>query len=765
MDKKSYIEEVKEFINSAGLSQCNRDNQFRAGGRRLTSSSRLPFAKPTPYSTLALQQSLCVAKLSNEHAVNNYDISSTLDYLLFEIIMNFVDFDEETSALVAHFDESELDYFRQILIFLIRCFISKGVVCRSFSTFIQLLRRGKAFYVYEQVNFNQLMLHSQQVREMMESDNDNDTIAQSKNDEVQMAAQVGLILLKRNSELQQTNDNLEKKLMEANEEITQLKHELQLKLSLLRALAEEEEDQLMNAPYGGLSHEELQEKMRSLEEQNQRLQLEIGHLKEIVTSTADREELLTKRYRKHCSHFELKIQNLTEQLSEDKEVCMQQQAFIESLQKEMEQLDMLNSKLREENEELNQQLRSVQSMHCAVKAELRRMQQRYAELWETLTEAEDETKALVGDADLELSSSFAGSVYISLAAELQNHYNRSQRQQKKSSLGCQSVTQTPNLMRKALKWQVARDSPSSMVFDIPPSPLLIASPPSQSSRFMEMPSPLMMLMIESTPPPPTPLPPPPPSPPPQSSLAQSLWQNETDGKRCSELDLPSSESASSRCPTPEYGVPGVPGTKDLVRAIRRLKLKALQRSLSKIQPNTGSELAASTDSDEVDNSGGLFSRIQRWLTSSLMPSIEKASPQCSAACFVNTASTYSFVNSQVLHPQLDSRLYNLPGMLSASKFAFTSSSSSSFISMPPIVSGCRCYSGQEMNSVNMVNNANTKRGTVVVNGDSSCQWTAEPGSATSCTWIRQMVVLPVCNKLFTDGANQDTDSNTDNKAE
>ncbi|KRY81250.1 hypothetical protein T4D_10057 [Trichinella pseudospiralis] len=80
-----------------------------------------------------------------------------------------------------------------------------------------------------------------------------------------MAGQVGLILLKRNIVLQQTNECLEKKLME---------HEVQPNLSLLRALAEKEEDRLLNDPYGGLSCDVLQEKMRNLEEQNQKLQLE-----------------------------------------------------------------------------------------------------------------------------------------------------------------------------------------------------------------------------------------------------------------------------------------------------------------------------------------------------------------------------------------------------------------------------------------------------------------------------------------------------------
>ncbi|KRZ12254.1 Trafficking kinesin-binding protein 1 [Trichinella zimbabwensis] len=244
VDKKSYMDEVKEFINSAELSQYNGDHQFEAGNRRLASSSRLPFPKPTPYSASAQQQSACVAKLSNEETMSNYEILRTLDYLL------------------------------------------------------------------------------------------------------HMAAQVGLILLKRNSELQHTNESLEKKLIEVNKELTELKHELQLKLSLLRALAEEEGDQLMNNPYGSLSYQDLQEKMRNLEEQNPKLQLEgKRHLK---CSKIFIIELLSKRY----PHSQFKIQNLSEQLSEGKEVCMQQQAFIESLQKEMEQLDLLNSKLREEKNEL-----------------------------------------------------------------------------------------------------------------------------------------------------------------------------------------------------------------------------------------------------------------------------------------------------------------------------------------------------------------------------------------------------------------------------
>ncbi|KRY11835.1 Trafficking kinesin-binding protein 1 [Trichinella patagoniensis] len=691
MAEKHYLNEVKEFINTAELRY-----KFEAGRRRLTALNGMQFLESIQHCSSAEHQSLCAEKLSNEKSPSNYDIQRAVDYLL---------------------------------------------------------------------------QHSQQEREVMKSNDDSDL-----NDEVHMAAQVGLILLKRNSELEKTNESLEKKLVQANEEMTQLKHELQLKLSLLRALAEEEEDQIINDSYYGLSYQDLQAKMKNLEEQNQKLQLEISHLKDIVASSVDREELLTVRYRKQRSDSQSKIQNLCEQLNEGKQVCMLQQTFLENFHKEIEELNSLNSKLREENAELSQQLQSVQAMFTSVKAELQKMEGRYDALWCTLVEAESETKTLVANSDIELSGIHCGSAYVSLAAELMNHCERNKKRQSKSPVSFQSNTSTKKLMKKALKWQLAMDSPTSVKLRVPVSPMLIRSPPSRSSSFTEMPSSLMM--IESTTPPPVSKESSKPlmmiestSPPQSSSLGQSPWQSpvplemvdETDPKDCSELDPPSSESVSSRCPTPEYGVPGVPGTKDLVRAIRRLKLKALQRSLSKQTTNPDEEIAASADADhpvEVEESGGLLGRIQRWLTCSLMPSYGKTLPQWSAACFVNTTGTYSFVNSQVLHPQVDSRLYNLPGLSSASKLAF---GSYPLISAPSIVSSYRCCScGQEVNSFDLVNNANTKRGTVVINGgDSSCLWTAESGSATNCTWVRHMVVLPVFTKLCTDDANQ----NTGNKAE
>ncbi|KRX39765.1 Trafficking kinesin-binding protein 1 [Trichinella murrelli] len=737
MTAEHYLNEVKEFISSA--KRCYTNYQFDPRSRRLTASNGLQFLEDIQQLSSAQHQSLCAEKLSNEKSLSNDDIQRAVDYLSFQIELLYVLTVIVLSRLYSFYNNHK----------------KKFSVVRKFGAVVE---KKTTTFKHVEVRSHFELKHSQRVREVMKSDDDTDM-----NDEVHMAAQVGLILLKRNGELEKTNESLEKKLAEANEEMTQLKHELQLKLSLLRALAEEEEDQITNDSYYGISYQDLQAKMKNLEEQNQKLQLEISHLKDIVASSVDREELLTVRYPDSQS----KIQNLCEQLNEGKQVCMQQQTILENLHKEIEELNSLNSKLREENAELSKQLQSFQAMHSSVKAELQKMERRYETLWCTLIEAESETKTLIANSDIELSGANCGSAYVSLAAELMNHCERNKKRQSKSPVSLQSNTSTKKLMKKALKWQMAVDSPMSAQLRVPVSPMLI-----RSSSYTEMPSSLIMMeskttppvskmplkplmMIEST------------SSPQSSSLGQSSvaleMVDETDCKDYSELDPPSSESVSSRCPTPEYGVPGVPGTKDLVRAIRRLKLKALQRSLSKQTTDPDEEIAASADADhpvEVEESGGLLGRIQRWLTCSLMPSYGKTLPQWSAACFVNTTGTYSFVNSQVLHPQVDSRLYNLPGLSSASKLAF---GSHPLISAPPIVSSYRCCScGQEVNSFDLVNNADTKRGTVVVNGgDSSCLWTAESGSATNCTWVRHLVVLPVFTKLCTDDANQ----NTGNKAE
>ncbi|CDW57114.1 HAP1 N domain containing protein [Trichuris trichiura] len=60
--------------------------------------------------------------------------------------------------------------------------------------------------------------------------------------DLELAAKIGKSLLERNHELQQTNELLEERLNSANDQVTQLKHDLQQKVNLLQMVTDEEYD-------------------------------------------------------------------------------------------------------------------------------------------------------------------------------------------------------------------------------------------------------------------------------------------------------------------------------------------------------------------------------------------------------------------------------------------------------------------------------------------------------------------------------------------
>lgn len=68
--------------------------------------------------------------------------------------------------------------------------------------------------------------------------NQNDGDRFQKEKDLELAARIGKSLLERNKELQKTNDYLEEQVNLANEQVTQLKHELQQKVDLLQLVTE-----------------------------------------------------------------------------------------------------------------------------------------------------------------------------------------------------------------------------------------------------------------------------------------------------------------------------------------------------------------------------------------------------------------------------------------------------------------------------------------------------------------------------------------------
>uniref|UniRef100_A0A915LCM5 HAP1 N-terminal domain-containing protein n=1 Tax=Romanomermis culicivorax TaxID=13658 RepID=A0A915LCM5_ROMCU len=97
-----------------------------------------------------------------------------------------------------------------------------------------------------------------------------------KDKDLQLAARIGKCLLERNQQLQNVNDHLENQISVVNEELVQLKHELQQKMEILKRWTQENQctsdfppsDRKIN------TLNSLERKLTTLEEENAGLKLE-----------------------------------------------------------------------------------------------------------------------------------------------------------------------------------------------------------------------------------------------------------------------------------------------------------------------------------------------------------------------------------------------------------------------------------------------------------------------------------------------------------
>ncbi len=117
-----------------------------------------------------------------------------------------------------------------------------------------------------------------------------------------MAAKIGQSLLERNHEIQLRNEFLEEQLSVTNEQVVQLKHELQQKIQLLHVYSETETDSAAPSAASTPSAERrafqtdlLRRKLDTLETENTNLKLE-------VSGESDSERNATRRARALSVH-------------------------------------------------------------------------------------------------------------------------------------------------------------------------------------------------------------------------------------------------------------------------------------------------------------------------------------------------------------------------------------------------------------------------------------------------------------------------------
>uniref|UniRef100_A0A8C5FZW9 Trafficking kinesin-binding protein 1-like n=1 Tax=Gouania willdenowi TaxID=441366 RepID=A0A8C5FZW9_GOUWI len=413
------------------------------------------------------------------------------------------------------------------------------------------------------------LLCADRVGQMTKTYSDIDAVTrllEEKERDLELAARIGQSLLKKNKVLSERNEFLEEQVEHFREEVSQLRHDLSMKDELLQfytSVAEESEGESTTSTPVRQSEtsvstptffplDSLQKKLKDLEEENKSLRSEATHLETETISYEEKEQQLVNDCVKELRDANVQISSLAEDLARKSEDATRQQEEITHLLSQIVDLQKKAKLYAVENEELTQHLGAAKDAQRQLTAELRELQDKYAECMEMLHEAQEELKN-VRNKTLPLSTprrfhSLGLFPMDSLAAEIEGTMRKELQMDDPDveELQPKRVFQTVknlNLLRQQ------RSSASPSTLNIPGSNQTSCFTSQRSSR-------------AGTP------------------RCNSFYGSEKgsgiflDNRTSSILETPDdgSEDSNKRPPgTP--GTPGTPGSRDLEAALRRLTFR------------------------------------------------------------------------------------------------------------------------------------------------------------------------------------------------
>ncbi|KAJ8395219.1 hypothetical protein AAFF_G00034210 [Aldrovandia affinis] len=255
------------------------------------------------------------------------------------------------------------------------------------------------------------VLCAERVGQMTKTYNDIDAVThllEEKERDLELAARIGQSLLKKNRTLTEQNEHLEERVGIVRDEISQLRHELSMKDELLQfytSTAEESEgdsasstplrrNKSMSSVPSYFPMDSLQRKLKELEEENIGLRTEACHLKTETITYEEKEHQLVNDCVKELRESSLQISCIAEELAKKTEDAARQQEEITHLLSQIVDLQKKAKSYSVENEELSQHLGAAKDAQRQLTAELRELEEKYAECVEMLHEAQEECKNL-----------------------------------------------------------------------------------------------------------------------------------------------------------------------------------------------------------------------------------------------------------------------------------------------------------------------------------------------------------------------------------
>ncbi|XP_005383609.1 PREDICTED: trafficking kinesin-binding protein 1 isoform X3 [Chinchilla lanigera] len=255
------------------------------------------------------------------------------------------------------------------------------------------------------------LLCAERIGQMTKTYNDIDAVTrllEEKERDLELAARIGQSLLKKNKALSERNELLEEQVEHVREEVSQLRHELSMKDELLQfytsAAEESEPESVCSTPLkrnessssvqNYFHLDSLQKKLKDLEEENVVLRSEACQLKTETITYEEKEQQLVNDCVKELRDANVQIASISEELAKKTEDAARQQEEITHLLSQIVDLQKKAKACTVENEELVQHLGAAKDAQRQLTAELRELEDKYAECMEMLHEAQEELKNL-----------------------------------------------------------------------------------------------------------------------------------------------------------------------------------------------------------------------------------------------------------------------------------------------------------------------------------------------------------------------------------
>ncbi|XP_074972967.1 huntingtin-associated protein 1 [Phalacrocorax aristotelis] len=316
-----------------------------------------------------------------------------------------------------------------------------------------------------------------------------------KERDLELAARIGQSLLKQNRSLTERNELLEEQLELAKEEIAQLRHEVSMRDDLLHFYTTTtEESEPTSATSTPLRRQEsslslqqyfqydtLQQKLKYLEEENQKLRMEATNIATETCRYEDQEQQLMIDCVEQFSEASRQVAYLSDELARKVEDTARQQEEISQLLVQVVDLQQKCRASASEVEELQQHLAVANEARQQLQTELRDLQEKYAECGGMLQEAQEEVKSLRSRSLPNSTVSRFGAPSLlpvdSLAAEIKGTMRKGTDSSSSDYKSYRRIFETVKAVNQATKAKTCSESPHNM----PGSKQLSAAPSAGAS--------------------------------------------------------------------------------------------------------------------------------------------------------------------------------------------------------------------------------------------------------------------------------------------